>query len=371
MATLVVCVDGTNQTKTQDHPTNIARLFDSIGGRSAPLDAMGSAEIAIGNPPATLAKYLPGVGTQGDPVLKTLGNLFGDGIAVPITRGYTFLSRNYQPGDTIILTGFSRGATAARALGGFIVGRGLLDPSVYDPSAKTDAYKLAVAAWYNYRNGNSSAVNSARPGFIGDDIGDQLPAVSDANFINPPPIKAIGVFDTVSSLGLPHLDADGSAAYDYSICDTTLNPNVEWGFHALAADEMRDLFSPTFWAARAQIAQQIFPGCHSDVGGGYPHKGLSDAALSWMFDCFATVGLRCDRTQVDGFAPDPTAPAQDDGATFPFNLTPRRARHFPDCARPSQSIDDRWGQDVEMLPSTTVCAYRARGVYADGQPLKT
>ncbi|HEY4031083.1 MAG TPA: DUF2235 domain-containing protein [Caulobacteraceae bacterium] len=371
MKTLVVGLDGTNQTKTQQHPTNIARIFDSLGG-TVSSDPSGGYETSAGKPTAPLlGKYLPGVGTQGDPVLKTLGNLFGDGIAASITRGYTFLSRNYVAGDSILITGFSRGATAARALAGFVVGRGLLAPGTYAPGAKTDAYKLAVAAWYNYRQAQPNLANVNRPGLIGQLLGggDALPTVTDANFIAPPPITAVGVFDTVSSLGLPHLDASGSAVYDYSICDTVLSDKVHWGFHALAADEMRDLFSPTFWADRDQIVQQIFPGCHSDVGGGYPNAGLSDAALSWMLDQFATVGLHCDRTRVTGFAPNSLAPAQDDGAVFPFNNTPRRARSFPECATLSASITARLTKPVEMLPSSAPQPYRPRGVYADGSAL--
>src|SRR5271167_3863719 len=111
----VVCLDGTNQVKIQAYPTNIARIFDSLGGIAA--DAgNGSFETTVAGPSVITGKYLPGVGTQGDPVLKILGNAFGDGIAEPIVRGYTYLSRNYNAGDEIIITGFSRGATAARAI---------------------------------------------------------------------------------------------------------------------------------------------------------------------------------------------------------------------------------------------------------------
>jgi hypothetical protein len=66
MATLVVCLDGTTQTKTQQHPTNIAGLFDALGG--SPTDA--------GN-----GSFETTVGAQGDPVLRLLGNAFGDCLA--------------------------------------------------------------------------------------------------------------------------------------------------------------------------------------------------------------------------------------------------------------------------------------------------
>ena len=121
----------------------------------------GSVETASAGPSPIAGKYLPGVGTQGNPILKLLGAAFGDGIAELVVRGYTFLSRNYTPGDDIFITGFSRGATAARALAGFVVGQGLLEPDRYNPAFKNDAYVRAVAAWYHYRR-NTSFADQAR-----------------------------------------------------------------------------------------------------------------------------------------------------------------------------------------------------------------
>ncbi len=42
------------------------------------------------------------------------------------------------------------------------------------------------------------------------------------------------------------------------------------GRHAIAVDEQRDDFTPTLWDADPRITQMLFPGSHSDVGGGYP-----------------------------------------------------------------------------------------------------
>ena len=370
MKTLLVCLDGTNQTKTQDHPTNISRIFDSLGG--VPAEAGdGSFETTVAADRTVLGKYLPGVGTQGHLALKILGNLFGDGIAEAIVRGYTFLSRHYEAGDTIVITGFSRGATAARALAGFAVGQGLLNRARYDANDKNAAYLRAVAAWYAYRKQKPSFANQARLFAIEGLLGHQLPVVGAGDFTPSTPIKAVAVFDTVSSLGVPHFGSDGVPTFDFSICDTALNPAVEHGFHALAADEMRDLFSPTFWSARDRVEQQIFPGAHSDVGGGYQHRGLSDAALDWMFGNLHAVGVPCDRAKLNPpFAPNPLDVAQDDGQTFPFRDTPRRARAFPETARLSDVLQARWDRAVEMRPSTEPEPYRAKATWADGRALK-
>ena len=366
----IVCLDGTNQTKTQEHPTNIARIFDTLGGTAGPAgnDSYETSAPAGGRPEVT-GKYLPGVGTQGSAVLKVLGNAFGDGIAEPIIRGYTYLSRTAGPGDQIIITGFSRGATAARALAGFVAKRGLLDAKRYAAGEKDDAYKLAIAAWYAYREDKPDIANQARLEWIKLQLGG-LPTVSDADFTSPPKIAAVGVFDTVSSLGLPHLDWRGEAVFDFAICDTTLSPDISKGFHALAADETRDLFAPTYWADRAGVIQQVFPGAHSNVGGGYPERGLSDGALEWMLKNLETAGLVCDRTHLNpAISVDALDIARDDAVTFPFIGTPRRARSFPSCVTPSDILKGRWKRDTESLPGGAKIAYSPKGRYGDGTPL--
>ncbi len=366
----VVCLDGTGQVKSQVHPTNIARIFDTLAGAVSD-GGNGSFETIAGAPTTLTGKYLPGVGTQGDPVLKLLGNAFGDGIAEPIIRGYTYLSRNYQPGDGIIITGFSRGATAARALAGFVVAQGLLDATRYPPAVKTTAYLRGVAAWYAYRAADSNLADQARLALIGGTLGVQVPTLTDQDFVRPTTVSAVGVFDTVSSLGLPYLTLGGGAAFDFSICDTTLSDNIPAGFHALAADETRDLFSPTFWAFRPGVEQCVFPGCHSDVGGGFANRGLSDGALAWMLEKLGGVGLAYDLSKlIPALAPNALDVAEDDGATFPFNLTPRSARGFPDSVLLSQPLLDRWGQPTEMLPSLGRKDYRAAGTFTDGRPLR-
>lgn len=369
MAMHVVCLDGTAQTKIQQNPTNIARIFDALGGTSQPT-GNGSYETTVGTPVTLTGKYLSGVGTEGEPLLKILGNAFGDGIAEPIIRAYTFLSRNYNAGDEIVITGFSRGAAAARALAGLVVSEGLLDRTGYDPGIKDESYLRALSAWYAYRAPHGSLADQARLAIIGGTLGQSVPKLDPSDYTPPPTIRAVGVFDTVSSLGMPQISFSGIPVFDFSICDTMLSDKIEYGFHALAADERRDLFSPTFWATRTGVIQQIFPGGHSDVGGGYAHRGLSDGALAWMLQQFTSVGLTYDLSRLNpALAAHPLDYAQDDGATFPFNLTPRSARLFPESATASELLSERWGRLTEMLPSLAPVAYKAAGTYTDGQML--
>ncbi|WP_443747141.1 phospholipase effector Tle1 domain-containing protein [Asticcacaulis solisilvae] len=360
----VVCLDGTDQEKTQKYPTNIAKIFDSIGGQAADAD-YGSFECSHGG---ISGKYLPGVGTQGSDVLKALGGLFGDGIAELIVRGYTYLSRQWQPGDEIVLTGFSRGATAARALAGLITGRGLLDQAAYDATDKEAAYRRAVAAWYLYRSADASLADQARLGVMKMMLGKPLPKLTDAAFQPPAGVKAVAVFDTVSSLGLPNFH-NGTVRFDFSICNTTLSDKVEYGFHALSADEMRDIFSPTFWAPRDKVTQLVFPGCHSNVGGGFPDKQLSDVALTWMLDSLGGIGIALDRGLItEGIDPNALGLIQDDGRRPPFFGVFCRGRAFPADARPHQALKERLNKVNRITPALPG-PYKPAGTYAGGVPL--
>ena len=109
--------------------------------------------------PQLVAKYLHGVGDTDNPIKKVVGGAFGSGLIARIVRGYTFISRQYQPGDRIVILGFSRGAYTARALAGMISGVGLLDPKATEQTAsdrdamaaKERAYRMGVSAWLRYR----------------------------------------------------------------------------------------------------------------------------------------------------------------------------------------------------------------------------
>jgi Uncharacterized alpha/beta hydrolase domain (DUF2235) len=70
--------------------------------------------------------------------------------------------------------------------------------------------------------------------------------------------------------------------------DTSFGEHVDVGLHAVAIDEHRRPFVPTFWTIangqqpRGHVEQTWFAGSHCNVGGGYPDSGLSDLALIWM-----------------------------------------------------------------------------------------
>src|SRR6185369_297540 len=154
---IVFCADGTwngpeQQTgvtpidSADDHGelngakvTNVVKLFANLAGRVV-----------------QIAKYIHGVGDSNSFLKKAMGGMFGMGVIARIVRGYTFISRNYEPGDEIHIAGFSRGAYTARALAGLIASVGLLNRAHYDPTDKNEAYRLGIAAWCKSKNATLS-----------------------------------------------------------------------------------------------------------------------------------------------------------------------------------------------------------------------
>jgi uncharacterized protein (DUF2235 family) len=375
----LVCLDGTGQQMPQTHLTNIALIFDALGG--AVVNAgNGSWERTVtqGGATAEMGKYLPGVGTQGNLILEALGQGFGDGIAEQIVRGYTFLSRSYLAGDQILITGFSRGAAAARALAGFVAVKGLLTTANYDPTQKDQAYLRAIAAWYLYRKSRPDLANQASLTDIQVQTGETIPTLTPADFIAVPAIDTVAVFDTVSSLGVPQPRIAGGIGYDFSIADTYLNPKVTNGVHALSADETRAVFAPTYWTPRQGITQVIFPGFHSNIGGGFANTGLSDRACLWMLAHLRNRGLICDMANLPRpLAPNPIDFAEDDSTAGMWVLLPKSPRVFPASAtagQPDFAIDDsihqRWGQTVTVLQQGSPGPYISTGLMG-ANPLYT
>jgi hypothetical protein len=120
-------------------------------------------------------------------------------------------------------------------------------------------------------------------------------------------IRFLGVFDTVGALGAPFGIILGwivDKLFQCSFHNTQLSSIVQSAYHALAIDERRLPFLPTLMDPNtaqhnpSNFEQRWFPGVHSNVGGGYPHTGLSDLALEWMAEKATQHGLKLDLKRI-------------------------------------------------------------------------
>jgi uncharacterized protein (DUF2235 family) len=237
--------------------------------------------------------YDTGVGTGYSLRDKLLGGATGLGIDRKIKDIYTFIVLNYSQGDEIYLFGFSRGAYTARSLAGLVRNCGILKP---------EYLQLADRAYELYRDRNdytrpdSDLMQAFRANYCVEDI---------------TPVKFIGVWDTVGSLGIPLPWYKLYNSERYKFHDVTLSSTVENAYHALAVDERRKLFEPTLWEVSKKIVdgsvigqsmeQRWFPGVHCNIGGGYEDRGLSDQALIWIIEKARALGLAFDPEKLNGF----------------------------------------------------------------------
>ncbi|WP_052408791.1 DUF2235 domain-containing protein [Paraburkholderia acidipaludis] len=355
---IVLCLDGTwDGPDAKDPagtavPTNVQKVFESLKG-SAPLSpADNECEIAFPGSPTEqeqVAKYINGVGDCSNVLAKLAEGSVGLGLVARIVRGYTYLSRQYQPGDRIYITGFSRGAYTARALAGFVVGKGLLDWNAMKLVADSaESYSAGLAAWQQYKQ----SVHSDSPGIL-QALASSITSLCDRfalglrpspalRFVDNVSIVAVGVWDTVGALGIPNdvREADGTLvrADAFQFCNNDLNAKVANGFQAIAVDEQRVDFTPTLWNERDGVVQVLFPGAHADVGGGYPpgESGLSNGSLIWMTNRLAAAGVAFECTPPG--TPNACAVAHRPWANSAYITAPRE---FPPALLLSQRVVQR------------------------------
>jgi uncharacterized protein (DUF2235 family) len=259
---LIVCCDGTWNSADKGGSTNVVRMMRIIKSQSD--DGIPQ-----------IVDYHPGVGT-GNWFDRLGGGSSGVGVSRNIRNAYAFLVNNYhavaagQPyTDEIFIFGFSRGAFTARALNALVGTIGILAPT--DMGSFMEAWD-----WYRLPKAQRD------------------PAHLDKRFpdrIKDVPVRCVGVWDTVGSLGVPPntlLPNWHPCARSYEFQNTELGAHVEYAFQGLAIDEKRRPFEPTLWSNAAPatpyqiIHQTWFCGVHSDVGGGYPENGTSAIPLLWM-----------------------------------------------------------------------------------------
>lgn len=237
--TLVVCIDGTGDWVGK-HQTNVARIFNSIVNKQ-------------------YVYYDGGVGTLAD---MTQGNALkrkwiqikdlatATSMQRNVCEAYRFIVRNYQPGDHIVFFGFSRGAFACRLVGSLIHSFGILRP---------EHENLIPYLWQAVNNikdiDEYKASSKKIKEFFSADCG-------------PQPIDYMGLFDTVSSVGI----FDRFRVYPY----TDYIPSVKSIRHAMSINESRNAFmeAPLDPAKdkNGNLIQDLkevwFEGVHRDVGGG-------------------------------------------------------------------------------------------------------
>lgn len=326
---LILCCDGTWNRADQvsnGHPcpTNVVKLAYRIAKRDGDIPQ--------------IVFYDQGVGT-GNVLDRWSGGALGEGLDDNIFDAYRFLIANYEEGDEIFLFGFSRGAFTARSIAGMIRKCGIVRRIVIEQ------YAHAVRL---YRNADVHPDHDSARRFRA-----SFACSGDQHV----PIRFVGVWDTVGSLGIPLRGLRWITRRKHRFHDTELSRIVEHACHALAIDEHRAPFRPSLWMEKPKPNQTIeqvwFPGVHSDIGGGYPRASLSDITLGWMLEKARSAGLRMDPEveRLRLLAPNPLAKIHD-SKTGLYNFTPGIDREISVGGTQSvhPSAIERWDADRSYRP---------------------
>ncbi|QPC64746.1 hypothetical protein HYE67_006977 [Fusarium culmorum] len=289
---LIACCDGTwmDSDKGYQEPG----LFEKEGSLQVPSNVTRISrcfEKRCNDGKLQVVNYESGVGTGSNMLDSITGGAFGQGLAERMRETYSFICSNYMDGDEIILVGFSRGAFTVRSVAGMIGHLGLLtregveffypifkdmqhwmDDDYEDPFPNIpfpDKPKGKDAAdKYRARLEQLGYTRVRR------EQGDEIIT-----------IRAVCVWDTVGSLGIPKI-----AWLD----------RIEHAFQALALDETRPPFSPAVWERLPEnryttdLRQVWFPGNHGNIGGGWEDQGIANCTLAWMMDQLASIGVEFD-----------------------------------------------------------------------------
>ena len=247
MRNLVIGCDGTwNAPDTDGRPdgaqTNVVRLLNLLVRNAGQRQ-----------------HYEEGVGTRLAERIR--GGLAGVGVDDRVRECYRFLAKRSrdvgQPWSEqrVFLFGFSRGAYTARQLAALIDFCGV-------PRNPNDADD----AWDTYCDGD------------GDEAKDGL----DSGAFLRTTIEMLGVWDTVKATDDPDRG------------DAVVPACVAHAVHAMSIDERRKHFPVLRWDPHPNSREVWFAGVHSDVGGGYSERELSDITLLWMVGHAKRHGLTFD-----------------------------------------------------------------------------
>jgi uncharacterized protein (DUF2235 family) len=303
---LIICCDGTNNTLTaNDHDTNVLKTFELLAR------ADNSGHVLYYDPGVGAPDALPSTGLGEwlrNKCDRVWGLASGRGIYENIGQAYQFLMQHYQPGDQIYLFGFSRGAFTVRCLSGMVHLFGIIDshhesmlPTLlrvyFSAREKTSFFRFIYGLSLNIKA--MFGIEAPREMNNREDVAKQIRMSFGTGVRKEAAVYFVGVWDTVSSVGLPGFSVSMSSN------PSILNKRILHVRHALALDEHRAQFKPRVYEqndfgdpSQTQSMRQLwFRGDHCDVGGGYDETtetALSNQAWHWMLDEARQCGLSID-----------------------------------------------------------------------------
>jgi hypothetical protein len=261
---IVVLCDGTWCGRETDTQSNIYFLADMM--RIDMISSTGEDDVHLLDRPGVKARYADGVGL-GSTFLDYLFNgATGHDIAKECTNVYRYIVENYTGNEEIWMFGLSRGAFTVRCVAGMINNCGIVDPrknSRTMSATKIDTLCKEVYGIYRSHYSVDHPKSKQMKEFR-----------KKASHEVKTPVKFMGLFDTVGSLGIPRFT--GGVGFEWpEFYDQQVSSVVEKVYHAVSMHDRLWIFEPCLALRRKktqranqdlQIEQKWFPGAHYDLG---------------------------------------------------------------------------------------------------------
>ncbi|KAB5583391.1 hypothetical protein GE09DRAFT_300294 [Coniochaeta sp. 2T2.1] len=272
---IVVLCDGTwagRETGTQTNIYRLARLFHvPINNLNSTDEYILPADPTVPSARQVVARYRHGVGLGGSFLDYLFNGATASDLAEEVILAYRFIVDNYTADHEIWMFGFSRGAYTVRSVAGLINNYGIVDRRRLQlTDAETD--QMCRQAYYLYKSdrpenaphGTASVAFRLRNSWplIGDPVAPgQAPP--------RPPVRFMGLFDTVGSLGIP--DFTGGLGLNYpEFYDDVVSSVVQHVCHLVSVHDRLWAFQPCLVQRKGGgaggVHEEWLPGCHYDLG---------------------------------------------------------------------------------------------------------
>jgi hypothetical protein len=334
---VIVLCDGTwcgRETNTKSNIYFLAKMIGVNLHRNPAVNASSSGNVH--------ARYFDGVGLGGDFMSYLWNGAFATRAKDECTEVYRFIVKNFTPGlqehPEVWMFGISRGAYIVRSVAGMINNCGIIKDATNEDLID-QVYDLYRSPYTVHRPRSAEMIEFRK---------------KVSHELSYPPIKFMGLFDTVGSRGVPKMNYHTGTGFEWpEFYDTNVSSEVEKVYHAVATHDRFWAFQPCL-ASRAskdneetdskiqtasedneetdskiqtasedneetglRIHQKWFPGCHYDLArqefqflreGGRglekflfpilnkfsntvsPNEQLADLVLLWMLESIEKVG---------------------------------------------------------------------------------
>lgn len=245
---VMVFCDGTWCGQLTGTDTNVKILADAMAGYHVNVGVPFKAEGIVGC-------YFDGEGVEGGFADYLLDGPLGGKIKYDVLEAYRFVMDEFEKSKgkcEAWLVGLSRGSYTARCIGGIINNCGLISREVVTerlsqlgqgPPSDQDMEDIIQRAYAYYRDRTSKYTPSS-------DYMKQW-KIDHSRKTARPPVKFMGLFETVGALGIPSLDPGEGVNYGelnfYGKADegaSAVSGEVECVYQALAVHDRCSVFSP-------------------------------------------------------------------------------------------------------------------------------